>query len=453
MSSDTSIEGQCSGGRGPAGPTGLVVAPTTTRRAYAAFMPNEHREGVALCLSGGGFRATLFHLGATRRLNELGLLGQLDTISAVSGGSIFAAHLAGRIRPWPAPGEQVVDWEERVAAPFRAFTRRNLRNGPLLRRLLPWNWSRPGTAVEALAQRLATEITDLKLGELPDRPRFIFTATDLVFGVNWSFERRGMGDELAGYLRPAPEWPVARAVAASACAPPFFDPLPLTVLASQLAGGTAPVRPERDKWLAGLRLSDGGLFDNMGLVPTWKDHKIVLVSDAGATFDYDVDHGLFWRLSRYRTILGMQGTAARRHWLISNFISGYVLGAYWGIGSTTNDYTDEPDTLPGYGELLVDDVISEVRTDLDAFSEAEIAVLENHGYLLAAAAADRSLAFAGNPHMVSPGDTQLYGRYATHLNVRADAPLAIPHPEWMDEQKVRAALKDSNKVKMPFGRR
>jgi NTE family protein len=405
-------------------------------------MPNEERTGVALCLSGGGFRSALFHLGAVRRLNELGLLGQLDTISAVSGGSIFAAHLAERIRPWPALGERVVDWEERVAAPFRAFTGRNLRTGPLLRRLLPWNWARPSTAVEALAQRLGAEITGLKLGELPDQPRFLFTATDMVFGVNWTFEKRGMGDELAGYLRPVPEWPVARAVAASACAPPFFDPLPLTVPASQLAGGTAPDRPARDRWLTGLRLSDGGLFDNLGLVPTWKDHKIVLVSDAGATFDYDVDHGLLWRLSRYRTIVGMQGTAARQHWLISNFISGYMHGAYWSIGSTTNDYTDEPETLPGYSGLLADDVISEVRTDLDAFSEAEIAVLENHGYLLAAAAVDR--------HVVGPGETQ---RYASHLNVRTDAPLAVPHPEWMDEQKVRTALKGSNKVKMPFGRR
>lgn len=40
-------------------------------------------------MSGGGFRATLFHLGALRRLNELGLLKWMDTISSVSGGSII----------------------------------------------------------------------------------------------------------------------------------------------------------------------------------------------------------------------------------------------------------------------------------------------------------------------------------------------------------------------------
>jgi Patatin-like phospholipase len=48
---------------------------------------------IGLALSGGGFRATLFHLGVTRFLFENGLLNQVKLVSAVSGGSIFAAHL------------------------------------------------------------------------------------------------------------------------------------------------------------------------------------------------------------------------------------------------------------------------------------------------------------------------------------------------------------------------
>ncbi len=43
-------------------------------------------EGVALCLSGGGYRAMLFHLGAIIRLNELGGLKTLARVSSVSGG-------------------------------------------------------------------------------------------------------------------------------------------------------------------------------------------------------------------------------------------------------------------------------------------------------------------------------------------------------------------------------
>src|SRR3954465_1810144 len=110
----------------------------------AAPEPPENRHGVALCLSGGGFRAALFHLGAVQRLAEGGALGAVDTLSAVSGGSILAAHLVERLRPWPAPGLAVVDWDARVAAPFRAFCAQTLRTRPLLARwLLPWNWARP----------------------------------------------------------------------------------------------------------------------------------------------------------------------------------------------------------------------------------------------------------------------------------------------------------------------
>src|SRR5579864_1048345 len=50
--------------------------------------------GIALCLSGGGYRAMLFHVGALWRLNEAGQLPRLDRISSVSGGSITAGVLA-----------------------------------------------------------------------------------------------------------------------------------------------------------------------------------------------------------------------------------------------------------------------------------------------------------------------------------------------------------------------
>src|SRR5215470_2234929 len=49
--------------------------------------------GMALCLSGGGYRAMIFHLGAIWRLNEAGLLRKLKRISSVSGGSITSGML------------------------------------------------------------------------------------------------------------------------------------------------------------------------------------------------------------------------------------------------------------------------------------------------------------------------------------------------------------------------
>src|SRR5262245_19313605 len=69
------------------------------------------REGIALALSGGGYRAMLFHTGVLIRLNELGLLHQVTRVSSVSGGSISAGYL-GLI--W-----KKLDWKDGVAANFR----------------------------------------------------------------------------------------------------------------------------------------------------------------------------------------------------------------------------------------------------------------------------------------------------------------------------------------------
>jgi len=62
-------------------------------RAYVP-LPKAERKGMGVCFSGGGYRASLFHAGAVRRLNEVGLLTSADTITSVSGGSIMTAQLA-----------------------------------------------------------------------------------------------------------------------------------------------------------------------------------------------------------------------------------------------------------------------------------------------------------------------------------------------------------------------
>ena len=64
-------------------PPGSVAVPT-------------RRLGMALCLSGGGYRAMLYHAGALWRLNDAGLLGDVAFVSSVSGGSITAAYLGLR---------------------------------------------------------------------------------------------------------------------------------------------------------------------------------------------------------------------------------------------------------------------------------------------------------------------------------------------------------------------
>ena len=65
---------------------------THSREEAEACSSNDKRLRIGLALSGGGFRASLFHLGVIRRLEELGLMKRVHTISAVSGGSIIAAY-------------------------------------------------------------------------------------------------------------------------------------------------------------------------------------------------------------------------------------------------------------------------------------------------------------------------------------------------------------------------
>ena len=54
---------------------------------------------IGLCLSGGGFRASFFHLGTLRYLEEVGIMEKVEVVSTVSGGSIIGAYYLGPIGP------------------------------------------------------------------------------------------------------------------------------------------------------------------------------------------------------------------------------------------------------------------------------------------------------------------------------------------------------------------
>ena len=397
--------------------------------------PRGAREGIGLCLSGGGFRATLFHLGALRRLNEAGVLARADfrTVASVSGGSIAAAGLAaawarlGRVAGTPM---STADWDAHVTAPLRALTSRDLRTGPVLKRLLPWNLWKSETTVEALARRYE-DLTPMTLAELPLAPEFHVLATDMAYGVSWAFTREWMGDYQAGYMRPPPRFTVARAVAASACFPPLFGPMRLRLDPGALKGGSVPRDARREACLADLRLTDGGDYDNMGLEPVWKGHAVVLVSDAGGLFTESSDKGLLWRIPRYQAIQERQARGLRKRWLLAGFSEGSLEGTYWGVGGAASHYDAG---APGYGEDLARATIAEIRTDLDAFSDAEAAVLENHGYLLAEAALRRHV-----PSLLATAP-----------------PASVPRPDWYPpargEDAIRAALADSGR-RRTWGRR
>lgn len=89
--------------------------------------------GIALALSGGGFRATLFHIGSCRRLLELGVLTGLARISSVSGGSIFSGVLAST---WGdlVRDPTVANYDRQVTQLLRQFCRQQVDTTPAVRK-------------------------------------------------------------------------------------------------------------------------------------------------------------------------------------------------------------------------------------------------------------------------------------------------------------------------------
>lgn len=337
------------------------------------------RAGRALCLSGGGFRAAIFHLGALQRLHERAVLRELDVISSVSGGSIASAWLAtSYLRQRTSPAEHFRDWCDRidfqadVVEPFRKIAGRDLRSLPVLL-TVPWNWLWPSARVDLLRRGYSAFLGGVALGDLPSSPRFVFCATNLTFGVNWEFSRRRAGDFQSGYLRQHGHITLAAAVAASSCFPPLFGPLRFPASAADFSGGGYRGF-DGDRLRGRVELSDGGVYDNMGMEPAIKNCSEILVSDAGAPFAFVAGQHYFRRLLRYAGVVGNQAVLLRKRLFFRGRNAGEFAGAYWNL-------TDRSDAgAAGYSLGLCSELMGRIRTDLDRFTSAEFGILVNHGY-------------------------------------------------------------------------
>jgi NTE family protein len=416
--------------------------PSSTSRTDEADTPEDGQEttgarqqraGTALCLSGGGYRAALFHLGAARRLNELGILGALRTISGVSGGSIMANLLADPRLGFPAPGStgSVHGFDEYVAAPLNTLASRNVRTPALLAKVAPWTWAKPDVAVRALADQLAEVIDwwDTPLRDNSDvGPAIVTSATEVAYGVNWVFEdptawrpRGRVGDYRVGYADPPADLRIADVVAASCAFPPYFAPMVVNGDALHLTSGHPGLESEaeRARIRRHIRLTDGGVYDNLGLEPVWKSHRAVLVSDGGAVFRARTERTQYGRLLRILGIATSGGQSVRTRWLHASFARGVLAGASWALDSL----------IDGSYPREVTELINAVRTDLDAFSQAEQQVLERHGYVVA--------------------DHHLRAHAADLIAI--DAPLTPPHADVADPAVAARALADSS-VRRLLGR-
>lgn len=343
------------------------------------------RKGNALALSGGGFRATLFHVGALIRLNECALLPTLARISSVSGGSIAAGRLAVA---WPRlrfTDGVARNFDQEVVEPLRAFCRSDVdRRAVALGALSPFS-----TVGDVLTRIYADELLEgAKLSELPVAPRFVFNATNLRTGRLVRMSRDYLADYRVGQVR-NPNLPLARAVAASSAFPPILSPV--TVDGSDMAwervdGADLFDDPEQR---GELQLTDGGVYDNLGL-ETVDDFSTLLVSDAGAPFAITGEGGVDWLRQPMRAldIATDQARALRKRWLMERHERIGQKLAFWAIDTDIGEY-GVLDALPT--RASVTDPLARIRTRLNPFDDTEQGRLLNWGYALTDAAVRKYL--------------------------------------------------------------
>jgi predicted acylesterase/phospholipase RssA len=220
---------------------------------------------IALCLSGGGYRAAAFHLGVLDLLDRVALLPKVRTLSTISGGTIVGAAWA-------------LSCARREA--FAAFYAR------------AWETLRSLNVVSAAVARLAAEgssslirgaarvyaasplFGDAKLGELidsePGPDELIFSATEFHSGRAYRFQTSRRSRVKVGNLAPleipaavAREIRLADVVAASSCFPGAFEPL---VFPRDFAwSDPAAIDAQLGERFPQVPLMDGGIYDNQGV--------------------------------------------------------------------------------------------------------------------------------------------------------------------------------------------
>lgn len=342
--------------------------------------PEDHgllpEDGLALCLSGGGYRAMVFHVGVLWRLNEVGLLAKLDRISSVSGGSITAGVLAKNWKQlaWGA-GQVAANLEDLLVKPVRRMSQTALDVKAVLGGILPFGDSAADRVAAAYRKHL---FEDTSLQDLPDTPRFVFNSTNLESGVLLRFSKPYLADYRVGRIL-NPDLPLAVAVAASSAFPPVLSPCTLHLKGRSWIdeqGNTLTQPGFRDE----IQVTDGGVYDNLGLETAWKRYRSIIVSDAGGQVADDADPATdpLRQSTRVLDLIQNQVRALRKRQVIGSFKSGLRQGMYIGIRSQVAKYGGA--ILPANPERTRE--LAELKTRLAPLSDTDQERLINWGYTI-----------------------------------------------------------------------
>lgn len=400
---------------------------------------------IGIALSGGGYRASLFHIGVLARLAECRVLRHVEVLSCVSGGSIIGAFYYLKLRRLLEQNDDAditdahyVALVEDVAKDFMKGVKSNLRGRLFTNPLDNARIALPGhTRSDRVAKLLDEQfygplregrdgewrMTDLFVKPLPRGENFtlryenwlrrskvpilVLNATTLNTGHNWQFTAAWMGEPPSDadervdasrrlrrvYYGDAPDRDELRcprlavAVGASACVPGVFAPVTLKRLYDGID----------------VELVDGGVHDNQGIASLLEqDCSVLFVSDASGQPD-DREDPQRWApnvLLRTNSISMKRIRGAQYGELYGRRRSGSLRGftnvhLTKGLDASPRDWsccqepwTPEDDALspsagPAYGiDEKVQRALARLRTDLDAFSGDEAHGLMATGYLM-----------------------------------------------------------------------
>lgn len=225
---------------------------------------------LGLALSGGGYRATLYHLGVIRFLRDANILPKITHITAVSGGSIIGAHLALNWQRYCGLNSEFDDAAQEIID----FVKLDVRNrivrrfplaslGNLGRRLLLLSPSRQLTRPGLLERQYERFLFgDVLLSDLPGQPQLHILATNISEGCLCAFNQNGLllqrrmhGQRDHFENVQCGLATVSMAVAASSAFPGFFPPLEINGAEVGVDAGE----------FTRLAFTDGGVYDNLGL--------------------------------------------------------------------------------------------------------------------------------------------------------------------------------------------
>jgi predicted acylesterase/phospholipase RssA len=334
---------------------------------------------IGLALSGGGFRASLFHLGVIRRLAAEGRLAEIGQIASVSGGSITAAHLLANWEKYNSSREDF----DRISAELISLTKIDLRGR--IQRRLPFLWLL--ALIPFLPNRSTLTPTHLLAkyydrylyhGVLaadvagPDRPVLLILSTNLslpglsCFGpqslLNIPFDQSKL-PQIPTELNP-----LAQIVAASSAYPAFFPPMSLN---HSDVGAPEGALGKQEYF------TDAGIFDNLGLyglkMGSSDSLERIYASDAGRSF-----------VPQKETEFGILRTALRTVDILMFRIRQLDLAASATGPSATLISISHDSNAAGASSSAIQSQLENVRTDLDKFSQLEIGEVIRHGYYVAA---------------------------------------------------------------------